>query len=357
MNMNKNYILSAALLLLPLTTRAQVIKAESTVIDCGQVVFRHPVTARYIMTNSGKLPLTITRVLTSCGCTEADYPTEDIAPGKTFTITATYDAKTMGHFQKQIAVYSNVSKEPFMLDLRGQVVKVVESAVTQFPFHLGGIEADANIVEFDNVNRGDFPSMLIHIRNTTDETLQPVVMQLPAYLQAEVKPQRLSPGRTGTVTLTLDSRKLQELGLTQNTVFLGAYPGDRTAPEKAIPVSAILLPAFDNMTQQQREQAPKMRLSDVSLNLGSFNGKDKKRGSIDITNTGRSTLDIRSLQMFTEGLEVSLNKSKIAPGETARLKITAVAEGLKTARTQPRILMITNDPDNAEVIININIKN
>lgn len=351
----KAYIV-AGLTLLPSLANAQHITTESTEIDCGQVLFQHPVSAKYIMTNSGREPLTISRVLTSCGCTEAVYPTEAIAPGKTFTITATYDAKTMGHFLKQIAVYSNESHDPVMLSLKGRVVGTIEQTVTNFPYRLGELEADANVLEFDNVNRGDLPSQQIHIRNTTLETLQPVVMQLPPYLRATVTPQRLSPGRTGTVTIALDSRKLRDLGLTQTTLFLGAFPGDHTAPEKAIPVTAILLPQFDNMNAAQQQQAPRMRLSAENIDLGSFGDKEKKRGTIDITNEGHSTLDIRSLQMFTAGLEVSLNKSKIAPGETARLKVTATASDLRTTRTKPRILMITNDPDNAKVIIKVIVK-
>ena len=38
------------------------------------------------------------------------------------------------------------------------------------------------------------------------------------------------------------------------------------------------------------------------------------------------------------------------------MKLTAYKNQLKKARTQPRILMITNDPDNSKVVININVK-
>ena len=60
--------------------------------------------------------------------------------------------------------------------------------------------------------------------------------------------------------------------------------------------------------------------------------------------------------MITAGLEVSLNKTELQPGESARLKITADAQELKKVKQQPRILMITNDPDNAKVMINVNVK-
>ena len=87
-----------------------------------------------------------------------------------------------------------------------------------------------------------------------------------------------------------------------------------------------------------------------------FAGKSKKTEVIEITNAGHSTLNISSLQMFTPGLRISLGKRQLAPGETTKLKITAMRDDLQKVRTQPRILMITNDPQKPKVTITINAK-
>jgi len=36
--------------------------------------------------------------------------------------------------------------------------------------------------------------------------------------------------------------------------------------------------------------------------------------------------------------------------------VTAYADGLRKARSKPRVLMITNDPENAKVVINVNVE-
>ena len=217
--------------------------------------------------------------------------------------------------------------------------------------------SDAQEVEFDDVNRGDRPVQRIHIFNPTEEMMEPVVMHLPNYLQATVSPSRVAPHRSAEITFVLDSKKLRDFGLNQTSVYLGERPGDKIAPEKEIVVSAVLLPSFDKLTAEQKEQAPKVELSTTDLNLGSFNGKKKRKGEILVTNQGKSVLDIRSMQMFTMGLQVQLKKSKIQPGETVKMKVTAVATDLKKSRAKhPRILMITNDPENAKVVIRINVK-
>lgn len=343
--------------LLALPASAQKITTQHEVVDCGQVVFSKPVTAEFVLKNDGRKPLVINNVLKSCGCTEVDYPKTSIAAGESFVIKAVYDAKQMGTFTKQVCLYTNADEEPFILSMRGKVVGSVVDFAGPYDEMLGAIKSDAQEVEFDDVNRGDRPVLRIHIFNPTDEVLEPVVMHLPDYLHAFVSPSKVAPRHSAEISFVLDSKKLRDLGLNQTSVYLGERPGDKVAPEKEIVVSAVLLPGFENMTPAKKALAPKIEMSATDLNLGRFNGKKKLKGEILITNKGKSELDIRSMQMFTMGLQVNLKKSKIQPGETVKMKVTAVAADLKKSRVRhPRILMITNDPDHAKVMVKINVQ-
>ena len=343
--------------LLALSASAQKITTQHKLIDCGQVVFRHPVTSEFKMKNDGNRALRISEVKKSCGCTSVEYPTQSIAPGEEFVVKMTYDAKQMGTFVKQLLLYSNASDEPYMLTMQGKVVEQMSDFSGSYDYMLGALKADVQEIEFDDVNRGDRPVQRIHIFNPTDETMEPVVMHLPSYLSAQVSPSKLAPHHGGEVTIVLDSKKLRDFGLNQTSIYLGERPGDKVSSEKEITASAVLLPDFDNMTEAQKESAPKIVLSTTNLNLGSFDGKKKLKGEIVISNEGKSTLDIRSMQMFNIGMQVALNKSHLKPGETAKLKITVIASDLAKAKVKnPRVLMITNDPNQAKVLIRIVIK-
>ena len=341
--------------LLALTASAQKVEAEQAVVDCGQVLFRQPVTTEFQLKNTGNKPLLIKNVRRSCGCTEVDYPRQEIAPGQTFRVKTVYDAKQMGTFQKQVALFTNASAgEPLVLTLQGRVVEKKMDFDGQYAYTLGKLKADADDIEFDDVNLGDRPTQRIHIFNATDQVMQPQVMHVPSYLSVTVSPSRLAPRHSGEIAVTLDSRKLRDLGLNQTSVYLGANPGDKVAQDKEVTVSAVLLPSFAEMTPQQMASAPKVSLSTTQLNLGSFNGKRKLKGEILITNKGAQELDIRSMQMFSGGLQVSLSDTKIKPGETARLKVTALASEMKKSRSRkPRILMITNDPSMPKVTVTV----
>lgn len=340
----------------PMALMAQKITVAQPTIDCGQVQYRRPVTVQFEARNQSGRPITIAKVRSSCGCTVASYPSQAIANGKTFKVSAVYDARQLGHFQKELALYVDGGAKPVYLTLRGVVVEEVIDYTGDFPLELGDLRVDNKDVEYDDVNRGERPFFRINILNPTSKAVSPQVMHLPNYLEAQVSPSTIAAGRPGVVTLTLLSDKLRDFGLTQTTIYLGSNPGERVSADKAIEVSAVLLPSFKNITDATRQYAPKMNLSATYLDLGSFAGKKKKRGEIIITNNGRTDLEIRNIQMFTAGLEVSLSTRKIAPGASARLRVTAVASALHKVRTRPRILMITNDPDKAKVVIAVDVK-
>lgn len=353
--MNKKTIILSILAMASADAFAQRIAAKNEIIDCGNVVYESPVTVKFELTNKGN-ELNINQVRVSCGCTTVDYPHQTINRGDAFTVTATYDARQLGHFEKEVALFCNSSNKPFYLKMRGVVVEENSEYTGNFQYKVGGLMVDKNNVEFDDINRGDYPVQLIHIKNNTGKTISPVVMHLPSYLTATVSPTHIAPGKTGVASLKLNSRKLHDFGLTQTSVFLGMNPGEKVSVDKEISVSAVLLPDFDNMSETQLANAPSLKLSDTVLDLGSFGEKTTKSGTIIIENSGRSMLDIRSMQMFTSGMSVKLNKSKLRPGEQAKLKITVNKKQIRNARSTPRVLMITNDPKMPKVVIKVKVK-
>ena len=355
--MLKKIFITAMLLATLSTAHAQTIEATQELVDIGQVEFQKPATVSFKLKNLSGKPFRINKIQTDCGCTTVEAPQGVIEKGATYNVTATYDARTLGRFTKRAYLTLDNGQEPLRLTIRGVVVNEVVDFVGGYPYTLGALMVDNNEIEFDDVNRGAQPYQTIHILNTSDQPSQPQLMHLPPYLTAEVSPTTIMPGHSGKATITLDSHKLRDFGLSQTNIYLGFAQGDKVAVNKAIEVSAVLLPDFEELSDEELSIAPHIQISADTLDLGSFSGKKKKHGDIEITNTGKSTLDIRSLQMFNAGLKVSLNKTKLEPGETAKLRVTAIASDIKGAKRLPRILIITNDPDRPKVVIWVKVKN
>lgn len=82
-----------------------------------------PVTHTFIIKNVGKAPLVINDCTVSCGCTTPVWTKAPIAPGKTGMVKVTFNPKDRpGTFAKPISVYSNATKFPLGLSIRGNVI-------------------------------------------------------------------------------------------------------------------------------------------------------------------------------------------------------------------------------------------
>ena len=82
-----------------------------------------PVVHNFTVLNNGELPLVISRVIASCGCTQPEWTKEPIAPGKTGNIKVSYDptGRQGEVVQKTISVYSNGKTGNYVLTIKGNV--------------------------------------------------------------------------------------------------------------------------------------------------------------------------------------------------------------------------------------------
>jgi hypothetical protein len=96
------------------TTAAQeVLVVKETAFDFGTIPQGKPVYHFFEVTNSGKDPMVISNVQTSCGCTTPEWSKEPIAPGATAKVRVGYNAAGEGHFEKYITIMynQNLSKQ------------------------------------------------------------------------------------------------------------------------------------------------------------------------------------------------------------------------------------------------------
>ena len=77
---------------------------DRDVANMGEIMFQLPSKVNFTLRNTGTDPLSIKEVIPSCGCTAVDWTRELIAPGAEGTITAVYDAKMLGVFQKDLNI-------------------------------------------------------------------------------------------------------------------------------------------------------------------------------------------------------------------------------------------------------------
>ena len=327
---------------------------DKTMHEFGTILWKNPVTATFKITNKGDKPLVISNVTTSCGCTVTDWTKSHILPGKTGEVSSTFDAKALGRFRKSIGVYCNASDKPVYLSFRGEVTADPKNYTFTHPYQIGAIRLNKEEIEFDDANMGDKPTIELLIANTSDRVYTPVLMHLPPYLKMEAEPKVLLKGKKGTIKLTLDASQLKDYGLTQTSVYLSRFSGDKVSEDNEIPVSAILLPDFSRMTEKDSLNAPAMHISETDIDLSiPLIKKNKVSHDILIANSGKTPLVISKLQVFNSSVGVSLKKTVLPPDGMTKLKVTIRKRDVGNKKHHLRILMITNDPLRPKVEINI----
>lgn len=323
----------------------------------GEVEFQQPKRVVFGFTNKGNQPLVITSAKASCGCVDVTIPKTAIPAGKSGEIALVYDAGILGTFYKEVEIYTNASEAPTYLTIQGTVVVEVQDVGQDCPIDLGNVQIETNYLEFDDVHQGEHPVLEMSLVNKEHTAFRPELMHLPAYLSAQYIPENVPAGRKGKIRLILDSDKLPQLGLNKTSVYFSRYMGDKISDANEIQISAVLLPDFSKLTDEDRENAPRLYIPESLLEFRPSAGKAKKEShTILVYNNGKSDLRFEQVQVFNQAVSVYLGNRVLKPGASTKLKVTVTPKYIKRAKARPRVLLITNDPLQPKTIINIDIK-
>lgn len=329
------------------------LSVNATEHDFGMITRDKPATTSFTITNIGNDPLKISRVTTSCACTLTEWPQQPIAPGEKATITATFDGKMMGRFQKFINIYSNSQPAFLRLSLKGEVLLEGAEEGSGLTEQIGELLLDTRDVEFEPVEKGEKPKAVINVLNTSKQPIELKLLHLPPYLKMKAAPRTLGPRRKGKIVLTLETDQLKEYGLTQTQVYLARYSADKVSNDNEIIVSSILLPDFSNLTENQLANAPRLELSEYEFNLGVIKRRGSVSRTITVSNLGKSRLDFKKLQVFNPAVNLVLGKRYLKPGETCKLKLKLNSKLFYKMKGETKALMITNDPEHPFVMIQL----
>lgn len=326
---------------------------DTDIIKTGEVCFQHPHTVVFGFTNRGDKSLYIKKVHPSCGCTKETHTPGNIPPGGRGEIVVVYDAAMLGTFNKFVEVYTNAGKDPEFLSFQGRVVAELTDYAVDFPIDLGNVRMNTNLLEFEYVKSGDVLATELRVVNTERTPYRPMLMHLPPYMRAEYEPENIPAGKSGVIRLILDSKGLPSIGLNQTSIYLARYMGDKVGDGNEIVVSSVLLPQVNGPSMAGMD-VPKARLSteDVQMDMSA----KKMTAEVILSNDGKAPLMVHNLQVFNPAVEVSLSNRKVSPGGSVKMKIKMHRKMIGRFKSRPRVLLVTDDPENPVKIVNITIK-
>ncbi|HAQ65957.1 MAG TPA: hypothetical protein DCR43_08935 [Bacteroidales bacterium] len=106
-------------------------ESGSVVWDYGTIQKDGDGNSYFTFVNTGKEPLILSDVRSSCGCTVPKWPREPILPGQIDTIKVRYDTKRLGIINKTITVMSNANNSPIILRIKGKIIEAPKAVLPE----------------------------------------------------------------------------------------------------------------------------------------------------------------------------------------------------------------------------------
>jgi len=343
----KKIISLAAVAMMVMVAWAQqpVITFEKTTHDFGQInEVDGKVSTVFSFKNEGMVPLVLSEVRASCGCTTPKWTREPVEPGQTGNITVTYNPNGRpGRFQKTITVTSNAVSSPARIYIKGEVIPKTAKPVDNYPVKMGKLGLKANTVDFGAVKMGTRMERTVEFSNQTKDTLRLTCRVAEPYIYASASLDKqevaILPGTKGEIHFVL-FENCPVYGPVETTVYVVINGEENLSDEFAVRLKADVQEDFSSLNEQQLADAP---IADVNsdLSLGTFVAGKRGKSSFHVANVGTDMLLVRRIVCGDPNITVTpVQRIKSGQKGTFKVIVNAQEAGAYTSE----ITLITNDP-------------
>lgn len=329
------------------------IKFEKTIHDYGTIKEEiGKATAKFMFTNIGTGDLKIVKVTTSCGCTASDYSKNVIKPGEKGYVSAIYfTAHRPGPFRKSITVIVNDADHPnSVLFIKGTVTPKMKSKGDFYPTAIGNLKLMSNHIAFNEIATTDIRTDSLKVFNNWDHPMEIGFTQVPSHITVKAVPSTLQPKAEGYLVVTFDANKKYDFGLVYDRI--GIKTNDIVQPLKTLNVSANLTQDFSNLTEKQLKKAPKIIFDNSTYDFGKVKSGTVIKFSYVFKNEGKQELIIHKVKSSCGCTATKPAATHVKKGKSSEIEVTFDTGG-RRGRQHKTITLITNDPINSQVILNV----
>jgi len=315
----------------------------------------------FTVKNTGNAPLVITRITASCGCTQPEWSKEPVNPGKTGSVKITFDPKgRLGPFYKTISIYSNGQKGIHALAIRGAVTTKSIKPAYVYPYSIGDLQMTTKTILFSSVRPNETLSERINVVNNAQTSISLQLGKTPNYLKIEAASDTILPGETGEITFTIDGKLARRKGRITADIPVIVNSAEKKEVSGSVHVAVNFIDNFSKLSASEKVQAPVAELSNTLVEFGQITEKNsfipliggRVSTTFEITNTGKSPLQIYSVTSDYEQLDISGGKKELRPGATAAFKVSIRPKDIK-AKLEALINVVCNDPNGPVRLIKV----
>jgi len=324
------------------------IEFQVTEYDFGNIKEENgKVSYEFKFKNTGKVPLVITMVSSSCGCTTPYYTKEPIMPEKEGSIKVEFDPTNRpGQFIKTITIRSNADNSPTTLKIKGNVVESAKAS--NYRYKIGNLKLENIHFQIGNITKGEIKTKRINIFNDSDTPTKIEFLNIPEHIKMETHPVILPPRSFGEITCKYNTALIDDWDYVINRIQLSI--NGKNITENELVVTAIIKEDFSKFSEDYIKKAPVAYFDKNILNFGEVKQGTKITGEFILTNKGKENLIIRKIYSTCGCTIVDPEKKIIEPEESITIKALFNTSG-RFGDQSTSIIVITNDPKNYKQIL------
>lgn len=182
---------------------SESIRFEKRVHNFGTIQEKNgKVSHTFIFQNTGKTPVSIDDIHSTCGCIGKMVTQGAIKPGGKGKVTITFDpGYKSGFFSKEIVVLSNNKEQYNRIWVEGNIQAMDHPIEENYPYNFGhGLYLRLKVMAFGYLAVGETKRMELHYANATDKEM--TLQFVPEVKRIGLKftnPGTLKPGQRGVV--------------------------------------------------------------------------------------------------------------------------------------------------------------
>jgi len=327
---------------LPAQVPAQA-RFEEVLFDFGKIQAKAGTqTHIFQFKNIGKDTLVIEKIKVSEPSLSASSDKMRYGPGEKGKLAVNYTPKNEnGKVTKYISIRSNDSEFAIrQLTIRAEVIAGKRTVEDEYPEKIGNLRFKTIHLSFDQLKNDEVRTDTFRVYNEGGKKMTLAMNSTIPYTKWTIKPAILEPGKSGWIAVTFNAPLSGIWGLNYEPFILTT--NDSLVPDKTISVGVNIVEDFSKLTEEQRNNPPKIEFATLNHDFGEMKQGAKVTYDFSFKNVGKTDLVIRRTKASCGCTAADPEKKILKPGESSFIKVNFDATGMM-GEQHKTVMVITKD--------------
>ena len=333
-----------------------VITFEKTEHDFGKINEEDGrVSVVFNFKNEGMSPLVLSNVRASCGCTTPTWTKEPVEPGKTGSITVTYNPNGRpGRFQKTVTITSNATEPSKRVYIKGEVIPKQAKPVNKYTVAVGELSMKTKTLDLGTIKKGESKSGELEYTNLkeAEHKVELATNAADAYLINQVTLANVKQNEVGKFMFVLDSKLTKLYGPVEVYAYVVVDGKKELSETYKLTIKANIEEDFSQMTVEQKQQAPILEVA-AEQQVGKIAAGKAHKYAFSLKNSGANPLEVRRVYCTNKNITVKAPKA-VKSGKKGAVNVEINTKGLEPGAYTREVVVITNDYKNPVKKVKIN---